>query len=378
MNIKKSEELKMNENAIVCSKCGEILSEDSGYYFDEQHLCQYCYDEYTTTCNNCGATIWRDESEGDSEISLCSSCYDRYYTTCEGCNGLLHNDDAYYEDDDDYPYCRNCYESRHGIIKSYNYKPEPIFYGSGDLFYGIELEIDKGGEDCINAQKILDVANEEENRIYIKHDGSINSGFEIVSHPMSYKYHLNKMNWSDVLNKAISMEYRSHNTSTCGLHIHCSRSAFGKTYDLQEQSIARVVYFVEKHWNELVRFSRRTIDNLNRWAAKYAALSETTEETYKKAKNRGLGRYVAVNLNNFETVEFRMWRGTLRYSTFIATLQLVDEICKCAINMNDYEMENMSWLDFVQRISPEKAELISYLKEKMLYVNELSTESEEM
>lgn len=75
-----------------------------------------------------------------------------------------------------------------------------------------------------------------------------------------------------------------------------------------------------------------------------------------------------------------MFRGTLRYKTFLATLQLVDEICNCAIIMNDNEMENMSWLDFVSRIPPKKLELIEYLKSKQLYVNSTSetTEQEEM
>ena len=193
----------------------------------------------------------------------------------------------------------------------------------------------------------------------------------MVSHPMSLEYHTNIMNWQKVFNKAIEMDYRSHNTSTCGLHIHVSRSAFGNTYEQQEITIGRVVFFVEKHWNELVKFSRRNIENLNRWAARYATISCTTEETYKKAKDRHMGRYVAVNLENHSTIEFRLFRGTLRYRTFLATLQLVDEICNCAINMTDWELEHMSWSDFVSRILPKKSELIEYLKEKRLYVNEI-------
>lgn len=105
---------------------------------------------------------------------------------------------------------------------------------------------------------------------------------------------------------------------------------------------------------------------------------DTTEETYEKAKGRYMGRYMAVNLENSDTVEIRLFRGTLRYETFIAALQLVGEICDCAINMTDREMEEMSWLDFVQRISEDKAELINYLKLKKLYVNDSVEESEEM
>ena len=46
--------------------------------------------------------------------------------------------------------------------------------------------------------------------------------------------------------------------------------------------------------------------------------------------------------------------------------------------MSDQEMENMSWSDFVLRILPKKTELIEYLKQKRLYVNEIANEMEEM
>lgn len=361
---------------IICSECGAVLTEEHAHYFDDHFFCEECFENLTTTCDNCGDRIWRSDAEGDSTYSLCSHCYEYSYTTCDHCGRLIHNEDALYLDGDDYPCCRDCYEAMNcATIKNYSFKPTPIFYGVGDLFYGVELEIDKGGEESSNARELLDIANANEERIYCKHDGSLNDGFEIVSHPMSLDYHTNKMNWQDIFDKAIDMDYRSHNTSTCGLHIHVSRAAFGKYYDQQDQAIARVIFFVEKHWNELVKFSRRTLDNLNHWAAKYATISDTTEETYKKAKDKRMGRYVAVNLENCNTIEFRLFRGTLRYKTFLATLQLVDDICYCAINMTDKEIEEMSWLDFVQRILPKKAELIEYLKEKRLYVNDVITES---
>ncbi len=369
----------MKEN-LTCAFCGEVLNEDTAYRFRGKTMCKNCYDENTVTCDCCGERIWNDEDEGDDRINLCRNCYEYNYTHCDNCNRLIHNDDAHYEDDDsDIPYCAECIRRiEDKAIKSYGYKPEPIFYGSGNLFYGVELEIDKGGEESFNAQKLLDIANRNNQMIYCKHDGSINDGFEIVSHPMSLDYHTNNMNWLDVFEKAIELDYRSHNTSTCGLHIHCSRSAFGKTHEQQEQTIGRIVFFVERHWNELVKFSRRTPENLNHWAAKYATISNTTEETYKKAKDKRMGRYVAVNLENYNTIEFRLFRGTLRYKTFIAALQLVDEICYYAINLTDKEMEELSWSDFVSRILPKKFELIEYLKSKRLYVNDAVTESEEM
>ena len=44
---------------------------------------------------------------------------------------------------------------------------------------------------------------------------------------------------------------------TCGLHVHVSRLAFGETEEQQDTAIARVLYFFEKHWEELLKFSRR-------------------------------------------------------------------------------------------------------------------------
>ena len=268
--------MKTNEKT-VCSECGAVIGVGNAHTFDGRFMCDDCFDSCTVTCDNCGERIWRDDAEGDSNVTLCSHCYEYKYTTCEDCGRLIHNEDAYYEDGEDYPYCRECFEKLNdNPIKNDSYKPEPIFYDSGNLFYGVELEIDKGGEDSFNAQKLLDVANERDERIYCKHDGSINDGFEIVSHPMSLDYHINNMNWFDIFEKAVQMNYRSHNTSTCGLHIHCSRSAFGKEYEQREKTVGRIIFFVEKHWNELVKFSRRTSENLNRWAAKYATKCNTT------------------------------------------------------------------------------------------------------
>ena len=310
---------------------------------------------------------------------LCESCFDRNYTYCEGCNRVIHNDEAHYEDEySEYPYCASCYEQRvKSAIKSYNYKPEPIFYGDGELYMGIELEIDKGGENNENADKLLNKANRDSERIYCKHDGSICEGFEIVSHPMSLEYHLNEMNWKEIMDEAIALGYRSHQTSTCGLHIHIGRRGLSKSYDEQEQIIARIVHFVELHWNELLKFSRRTEENINRWASRYG-IAENTEETYYKAKNRHLGRYAAINLENTDTIEWRLFRGTLRYKSLVAAIQLVYEITRCAIMLSDREMEGLSWSEFVLKIPPDKTELIEYLKSKRLYVNEIEEEREEV
>lgn len=363
----------------VCHFCGAVLNEADAHEFDDRIMCEHCLEEYTTLCDCCLDRLWRAEAEGNHIYTLCRDCYENNYVFCTSCGTLLHIDDANYSDDSNEPYCQTCYDKICSeSIRSYYYKPSPIFYGEGSLFMGVELEIDHAGESNANAQQILELANAAEEHVYCKHDGSLDEGFEIVSHPMTLDYHAHSMNWEEILAKAISMGYVSHNAGSCGLHIHCNRNFFGDDPDEQEIAIGRVVYFVEKHWNELVRFSRRTTGSLRRWAAKYATISDTVHETYAKAKSKDSGRYVAVNLQNYHTIEFRMFRGTLRYETFMAALQLVDEICRLAVRMYDCDLENLSWSEFVQRIDADaKPELVAYLKSRRLYVNETANETEE-
>ena len=175
------------EEKLLCSVCGKELTEDNIYDVGEKHLCIDCFESRTSSCSYCGERIWTDEVFGDEYIVLCRNCYDRYYTQCEECGIVIHAENAYYNDDDEEnPYCSECYNKLfRSAIKSYNYKPEPIFYGSGSLYFGVEIEVDKGGEDNQNAKEILDIANENSERLYAKHDGSIYDGFELVSHPRS-------------------------------------------------------------------------------------------------------------------------------------------------------------------------------------------------
>ena len=102
----------------------------------------------------------------------------------------------------------------------------------------------------------------------------------------------------------------------------------------------------------------------------------SSAEYFDKAKNSSNGRYVAVNLNNYHTIEFRLFRGTLKYNTFIATLQMVNKICDVALSMSESEIDEMSWSSFVSSIA--ESELIQYLKERKLYVNDEIVSEEEI
>ncbi len=70
-----------------------------------------------------------------------------------------------------------------------------------------------------------------------------------------------------------------------------------------------------------------------------------------------------------------MFRGTLKLNTLKATLQMVNHLVEVAFSMSDWQVQDMSWFDFLDEI--KEPELIQYLKERRLYVNEPVTASEE-
>ncbi|MDR0917131.1 MAG: amidoligase family protein [Oscillospiraceae bacterium] len=361
----------------TCARCGESLHDDDTHYFDDEAVCLACLDEDTILCDHCGDRIWRDDSRGDENLTVCEGCYEDHYTTCEGCSGVFGNDEVWCDDDSDDYLCEDCHNKRGRSINSYSYKPYPIFYGDGERYFGVELEIDHGGENSNNADILLEIANGTAERLYCKRDGSLHDGFELVTHPMTPEYHQSAMPWGKILSSAIDMGYTSHNAGTCGLHVHVNRSCLGESAEAQDAVIARILYFVETHWVELLRFSRRTQRQMESWAARYGR-HDNPKETLDTAKD-SFARYRCVNLCNHDTIEFRMFRGTLKLNTLIATLQLVNEIVSAAISLSDAALDDLSWSDFAEQLQCESVpELITYLKERRLYVNEPVAVGEEI
>lgn len=367
----------MNEREHICTCCSCLIDPEEVFTFDNDELCGDCFEAETVTCSCCGTRLWNDDNAGDGSTPLCQRCYDRSYTTCEECGRVIPYDDCYSIDGEDENYCYSCYErlTHNRSIRPYGYKPDPIFYGHASRYFGIELEIDDGGEDNSNAATLLKIANEGSVRLYAKHDGSIHEGFEMVSHPMTLDFHKNEMPWAEIMKKAVSLGYHSHQTTTCGLHIHVNRDSFGETEVERDACIARILYFFEKFWDELLKFSRRNRRQIERWAARYG-MKENPKDVLKHAKSSyGGSRYSCVNLTNYSTIEFRIFRGTLKYNTLIATLQLVNRICDAAVLLDDVDFQNMSWTSFVSGCQ-DLPELVLYLKERRLFVND-PVESEE-
>ena len=227
----------------ICANCGIEHPLDTMYQVEGDWLCESCADRLTVVCDYCNERIYEENAVEDDTHTLCDHCFDEYYIRCEDCGRIISRDRAYWDNDDNV-YCSSCWDEHNDIIHEYNYTPDLVFHGKGLRHFGVELEIDNGGTVNNNAQKLLDIANASAENLYIKTDGSLDDGMELVTHPMTLEYHLSEMPWEEVLRKAQSMGYLSHAAGTCGLHVHISRLAFGCTYEQQEAAIARLLYFV--------------------------------------------------------------------------------------------------------------------------------------
>lgn len=368
----------MQDEVFVCANCQGEFPMCECYEVGNNLLCPTCADELTVNCDSCGERIYIADAVSDENYTVCEACRQNYFVVCEECGRLVPDNEAYYLPESDTPLCECCYESAQDTvaIHEYSYKPDPIFCGDGLRYFGVELEIDFGGKSCDHARALLDVSNTDNENLYIKTDGSLDDGLELVTHPMTLDYHIHNMPWAEVLATALDLGYVSHKAGACGLHVHISRLAFGDSYEKQETAIARLLYFTEKFWSELLRFSRRTKNQLDKWAARYG-MKLHPMDILDDVKRYNFGRYMAVNLTNDHTVELRIFRGTLKLNTLIATLQLVNHMCDVSIYLSDHELQEMSWHDFLQQI--DEPELIQYLKERQLYVNDpvVSAEEEE-
>lgn len=132
----------------ICTRCGKEHPLDDCTFMDEEMLCPDCQEEHTRVCDHCGSRIWLNDVYGDDDVTLCRNCLETYYETCYECGRLVEYTSVRHDDDGE-TYCESCYNQLHvdpDGVQSYWFKPDPIFYGDGPRFMGVELEIDEAGE----------------------------------------------------------------------------------------------------------------------------------------------------------------------------------------------------------------------------------------
>lgn len=377
----------MNEaNLKECDHCGKIITDDEAVYTDDDAvLCQDCYDNETQYCEYCDRTYYYDDdfSETTNGDYCCQNCRNDH-EVCNDCGRVIMDDDYYYADDTGNYYCTDCYEDnvhycencgnwyerghydrndnfycdecwddRDNVIHDYGYKPSPEFKKLSNErnpkeFMGVEVEVDGDGDFDV----LGEVEDDLEGLVYWKHDGSLDEGAEMVSHPCTIKYWMQmKQKMAEEFEKIVRAGFRSHDTTTCGYHIHISRNSLGKTKQEQDDVIDRIILITEVFKQELKRFSRRKSYGYCHFASEsgsgYSEQVMDDLEKCKRFKDHCSDRYLVINNNNRNTVEFRVFRGTLNIETFIATLQFVHNVCNIAKKRKLNKFNGIKWADII-------------------------------
>lgn len=285
------------------------------------------------------------------------------YATCVDCGMELDEDNAWYSERDSEYRCgrhHEIHESEYdededdeGLIHSYSYKPSPNFLEddgtssyytpsnghSKNLYMGFELEteltrptIARGSSLAPGAEHVLNTINKRrggnENVVYLKDDGSISHGFEIVSHPMTLGFAMNHFDWAGIEGLK-SLGYDAWKASSCGLHIHLSRDAFADYGHMM-----RFFLLILKNRQQLVQFAGRESTyakfDMDAFFNAYhdydsgKTVRGSTLASHAKQYSTNNDRYTAINLQNNNTIELRFFRPSLLSSTVKACLQFCD------------------------------------------------------
>lgn len=278
-------------NYFQCSNCDshEVLDEDTHYRFRHASYCQGCYSDNVYTCDDCGEVYW----------------YERGH-------------DCSYDSDTSYE-----------LIHDYSYKPRPFFFGKQDnpherLFFGIELEVEAEGGNIDETSHLVQNALGE--RVYLKEDGSLNHGFEIVTHPHSLQSFQKEFEWQSFA-RFRRAGLRSWDTSTCGLHVHVSRDAFGEPYDYRT-STRNIISSRQSHelrFMKLIYDNQRQVERLAGRSSPHYANFMDKSHLVRKVKYGATegGRHAAVNTDNDNTLEVRVFKGSLIPERILACIEFV-------------------------------------------------------
>lgn len=235
-------------------------------------------------------------------------------------------------------------------------RPSVYFNGGEDdgcnLFLGIELEFDTRSKYAGLRDNKLDLIRgsniifDNSSFVYYMNDGSLYNGLEMITQPATYEYHSSIIDkYKELFDMISGHGFKSQSYQSCGLHIHFNRSYFNDGNE--DLYTVNLLYLVEKFWRDLVLFSRRDYPRLQRWADKYKDKPDEVVKRYKERHLYGTSRYRAVNLCNRDTIEFRIYRGTLDISDFMATLELTKNLIIAAKTKTVQELQDMKFSELI-------------------------------
>lgn len=247
-----------------------------------------------------------------------------------------------------------------------------FFEGERTQFKGLGFELEMNQHECgISFRNITTWIRKvlKNVGVVMKYDGSVSNSYygggELVCDPRTLDDFL-KTDWKSVFERLVEFGVRSHETTTCGLHVHVSRAVMTdevchSVWDLREktkEAVGKLAAFMTYYESEIEKIARR---NSSQWAAVIPSdYSKDSEEFLGNITERiacmtsHSSRYHAVNNSNSYTVELRVFRGTLNAETFVASVDFAYNLVKNAKDVVDFK--NVS--EWLKGMRPETIEYI--------------------
>lgn len=278
------------------------------------------FDGYYFECNDCGHLDSEDEAHNvNDDYSVCDNCRHNYYWSDRNNNYQDNRDDEDEDDDREHEHIGSYHSSKRRL----GHIPSSFDQRSPRVLLGLELEMECKHEDYdkdSRAGHLLDAIGSYRGQTYAlcEEDGSLDDGFEMVTGYTGLDVHKDQLQFFKHHFKGMA----SHNTDTCGLHVHICKSNMSTLHG------AKMVFFINDTNNY------QLIKAVARRDASYGKIKDKKSDTswlkdvvrHKKDKHsqlRGLNsdRYEALNFNNDKTIEFRLFKGSLKYETIMACLE---------------------------------------------------------
>jgi hypothetical protein len=224
---------------------------------------------------------------------------------------------------------------------------------------GVELEVEvKDGSIDSHVEALNAKLNDGEigKRVYFEADGSLTHGFEIISNPMGLDSHYEL--WSALADRDLVRGMRSHNTSTCGLHVHVSRK------NMHTMQINKMNVFLNHPDNQdLIKAVARRYD------VNYARIAQ---KKLSNAHKYDIERRDALNITNDHTVEFRIFKGTLIHDTLLSAIEFANALVNFTMPASPagFHLSTDRFLDFID--SPSQRSETKHLRKHLKAANVMS------
>lgn len=234
--------------------------------------------------------------------------------------------------------CRPCFKADPQLAE-YHTKLDPsIKLGEGNRYFGVELECEpKDGNPESVKQYLIAIDEIMGDAVTMKRDASLAvggaAGIEIVTRPATIQRQY--MLWDKFLRRK-PKGLISWDSENCGMHVHVSREG------LSEQTIARCVCFVNALANKKFIFVIA--------GRKDNTYTQYKQKTIEEASRYSGQRHEAVNLSNEQTIEFRMFKGTLKRESVFKNIEFCDAVLDFVSQEGMTLAQSMSRAAFVRFI----------------------------